>query len=154
MELRSDFQHGSQGAAVRAADPLFREPFVEASMSSLSRRPAGRHLVSLLVSSLILVTTAVASVEWEQTAPRPPARAGHALAYDGARGRVVLFGGNVSIGYLGDTWEWNGTAWTNVTPATGSPARSGHALAYDGSRGRMVLFGGRDDSIPADRADT
>lgn len=40
------------------------------------------------------------------------ARSGHAMAYDAARGVVILFGGNVHVGAdMGDTWEWNGTTW-------------------------------------------
>ena len=76
----------------------------------------------------------------------PSARTGHALAYDSARGRVVLFGGFDSSGNVfSDTWEWDGDAWTDVTPSganTSPSARNNHALAYDSARGRVVLFGG------------
>jgi hypothetical protein len=90
--------------------------------------------------------------EWDGTnwtkrspATSPPARTGHALAYDSARGRVVLFGGSRNPpngGILSDTWEWDGTNWTQKNPATSPPARQQHALAYDSARGRVVLFGG------------
>jgi len=46
---------------------------------------------------------------WTQRVPgtSPPARAGHALAYDSRRGRVVLFGGNdPAAQLLSDTWEY------------------------------------------------
>ncbi|MHB8878486.1 MAG: hypothetical protein ACYC8T_32720, partial [Myxococcaceae bacterium] len=46
-----------------------------------------------------------------------PARYGHALAYDAARQRVVLFGG-LDSAYLTDTWEWDGTTWVRRTPDT------------------------------------
>jgi len=63
------------------------------------------------------------------------------MAYDSQRGRTVLFGGDGGSSLLGDTWEWDGSAWTNV--ANGGPlARSGHGMAYDSVRGRTVLFGG------------
>jgi YVTN family beta-propeller protein len=69
------------------------------------------------------------------------ARIGHAMAYDSARNRVVLFGGTVDYSsYLADTWEYDGTAWTSG-PA-GPPGRAFHAMAYDSARGRIVLFGG------------
>lgn len=45
--------------------------------------------------------------------------------------------------FLGDTWEWNGTAWTQRFPATSPPARRHHALANDLVRSRVVLFGGQ-----------
>jgi hypothetical protein len=65
----------------------------------------------------------------------------HALAYDSARGRVVLFGG-FGPNALADTWEWDGAVWLRRTPANSPPARAAHALAYDSARGRVVLFGG------------
>ena len=37
----------------------------------------------------------------------------HDMTFDGARGRTVVFGGSNDSGDLvGDTWEWDGTAWT------------------------------------------
>ena len=73
----------------------------------------------------------------------PPPRERHALAYDSARGKVVLFGGMSNEGHgLGDTWEWDGTNWEEVTPATSPQARVSHGLAYDSTRERVVLFGG------------
>lgn len=87
-------------------------------------------------------------VSWTSIAPGTPnARTSAALAYDAARGRIVLFGGVDSGTVKNDTWEWNGTAWTNVTPPSGNPSiRYGAGMAYDASRRRIVLFGGRDGS--------
>jgi hypothetical protein len=79
------------------------------------------------------------------SAHRPPARQGHAMAYDAVRKRVVLFGG-AAAGVLGDTWEWDGIDWTQRTPATSPTPRTGAAMAYDVARGRLVLFGGSDGS--------
>jgi len=39
-----------------------------------------------------------------------------ALAYDAVRNRVVLFGVSRSGQDFSDTWEWNGTAWSQITP--------------------------------------
>jgi hypothetical protein len=77
---------------------------------------------------------------WLRRSPTrsPSARHGHAMAYDPARGVVVLFGG----GQLSDTWEWDGANWTQRFPATSPSARSQHGLVYDVARGRLVLFGG------------
>ncbi len=76
-----------------------------------------------------------------------PAREGHAMVYDEARQRVILFGGGYGAytNSLNDTWEWDGERWTQRTPATSPPARWGHALAYDAARQRVVLFGGYAD---------
>lgn len=75
----------------------------------------------------------------------PSARSASGFADDSARGKTVLFGGvfftNYNANYLGDTWEWNGSNWSQVAVA-GPAARNGHAMAYDSRRGRTVLFGG------------
>ena len=82
---------------------------------------------------------------WTQRTPAvsPPARTLHALAFDSARNRTVLFGGQGGVSLLADTWEWDGSSWTQITSGSVA-AREGHALAYDALRGRTVLFGGRD----------
>jgi hypothetical protein len=66
------------------------------------------------------------------------------MTFDSQRRRVVLFGGFAST-YLGDTWEWDGIAWTQAAIA-GPSVRAGHAMVYDSQRGRTVLFGGLDSS--------
>ena len=81
---------------------------------------------------------------WTQRASSGPApRNYHAMAYDSAHGRVVLFGGVTGVYSpgLGDTWEWDGMGWTQRA-SSGPPPRFDHAMAYDSSRGRVVLFGG------------
>jgi hypothetical protein len=70
----------------------------------------------------------------------PNPRNGHAMAYDSARGRVVLFGGEGNVPF-NDTWEWDGVNWTQVAD-TGPSVRRGHAMAGDAKRQRIVLFGG------------
>ena len=87
---------------------------------------------------------------WSQAgtppANTPHARGFHAMTYDSTRGRVVLFGGlfntPTSSQYFDDTWEWDGTAWTQVVPATSPPARAYHAMAFDSATSRTILFGG------------
>src|SRR5262245_6582863 len=65
----------------------------------------------------------------------PPARSGHAMAYDPKRERTVLLGGSD----FGDTWEWDGNLWKHVTDI-GPGAVSNHAVVFNG---RMVeMFGG------------
>jgi hypothetical protein len=72
----------------------------------------------------------------------PPARYGHAMAYDSLRQRTVLFGGETGS-MMQDTWEWDGITWTKIAPACYVPnKRWYHAMAYDSLRHRTVLFGG------------
>jgi len=44
---------------------------------------------------------------------------------------------------LGDTWEFDGTAWRKVE-VVGPSARSAAGIAYDSKRGLAILFGGMD----------
>jgi len=87
-------------------------------------------------------------VEWteQKLASVPPVRHQHAMAYDSSRQRVVVFagvGGQAPNEFeLADTWEFDGTKWTQGTPSTKPNARWGGAMAYDAARKRTVLFGG------------
>ena len=71
----------------------------------------------------------------------PPAAYSVGSAYDDARQRLVVFGGFLNGTYLGDTWEWDGSAW-HRSPASGPSARNSPALVYDAARRQVVLFGG------------
>jgi hypothetical protein len=65
------------------------------------------------------------------------------MAYDSARHRVVLFGGNDCRGSGPvDTWEWDGTDWQRVATAGPGINMSSPSLAYDRDMGKVVLFGG------------
>ena len=63
------------------------------------------------------------------------------MAYDAARERIVLFGGQAAAGPFGDTWEWDGQGWTQVED-TGPSARQAHAMTHDVDPSRILLFGG------------
>ena len=79
-------------------------------------------------------------------AEAPLPRHGHRLVYDVTRKVVLMFGGRThDKKYLGDTWNWDGEAWTQVA-AVGPEPRAWLDLAYDESRAVLVLFGGRDVS--------
>jgi hypothetical protein len=90
----------------------------------------------------ILIGSALAQgPAWASPDIAPPARAGHALAYQEGSGRSLLFGGRAASNF-GDTWEWDRHAWIQRTPASSPPARTLHAMAADPRRGVVVLFGG------------
>lgn len=82
-------------------------------------------------------------VSWTQKHPStsPPGRSSHAMAYDEARGQVVLFGGG-TLSRVDDTWVWDGTNWTQKTPPHKPPALSDHRMTYDSDRGVVILIGG------------
>ena len=83
---------------------------------------------------------------WTQLSPAasPSTRSGASMAYDPATGNMVLFGGTNSsnTGAVNDTWTWNGTTWTELSPTTSPSARQNASMAYDPATGDMVLFGG------------
>ena len=83
---------------------------------------------------------------WTQRFPAhsPSLRYNHSMVFDEARGEVVLFGGFQTTGsvFLNDTWVWNGTDWTQKSPATSPSARDSFGLVYDAARQEVVLFGG------------
>jgi hypothetical protein len=53
---------------------------------------------------------------------------------------VLFGGGGVSANY-NDTWEWDGTTWTQAQPPTAPSARVWHRLAWFSLTQRVVLFG-------------
>jgi hypothetical protein len=70
------------------------------------------------------------------------------MAYDAARGKVVLFGGQSAqrqpdntLPALDDTWTWDGTTWTRQHPAASPPPTVGSVLAYHAPTGATVLVG-------------
>jgi Galactose oxidase, central domain len=78
----------------------------------------------------------------------PSPRAGHAMAYDSARSRTILFGGDALAGsFLNDTWEWSGEYWTQIADIGPGPRRD-HALCFDTVRNVVLLFGGASAGAP------
>jgi hypothetical protein len=71
----------------------------------------------------------------------PTARVDVGMAYDAAQGRTLLYGGqsHTTGQVYGDTWEWDGSAWT-LLAVSGPPADSNYVMAFDAARSRMVLF--------------
>ena len=64
------------------------------------------------------------------------------MAYDAARGRIVLFGGLNTDGVrFGDTWEWDGASW-HLGATTGPAPSYWSSLAYDSNNHLTMLYGG------------
>ncbi len=82
----------------------------------------------------------------------PPARYNASLAYDPATSQLILFGGQTSTGYLGDTWTLNSSnlQWTQLDPSSSPVARAGAALGYDTATQQLVLYGGQGQANYAD----
>ena len=103
----------------------------------------------------------------QPTLNAPPERAGASMSFDPMRGVTVLFSGGTpasttitreGISDYNDTWTWDGSNWTQLSPATSPSGRQGAGMVFDIARGLTVLFGGYDDSearlVNAFRQDT
>jgi hypothetical protein len=90
--------------------------------------------------------------DWTQVPmPTPPTsvpsvREAPAMAYHADTGVTILFGGYTSNGVqsstINDTWAWNGSTWTQLSPAQSPGPRYGATLVYDVAHHKLVLFGG------------
>lgn len=89
---------------------------------------------------------AMGDFNWTQlvtTGGPPAARYRSAIAYDPVRNLIVAFGGQTDdTTVVGDTWELDGTTWTQRTPTSSPSPRAGHRMVYDSARKKIVLFGG------------
>lgn len=86
---------------------------------------------------------------WINMGAPAPNISGIRLALDESRGRVVAFGGFIHPFLLSDaTFEWDGSTWTEMSPAHRPPARAQHAMAYHAPSAKIVLFGGDTGTPP------
>ncbi len=85
---------------------------------------------------------------WFDRSPRddvlgPGPRSRHAMAWDSARARVVLFGGvNAQRVDTNDTWVLDADGWTKIETEDAPPRRYACAMTYDAFADRIVVFGG------------
>ena len=77
---------------------------------------------------------------WQRWATGPIGnRYAHRMAYDEARGEIILHGGYYFTN-KNDTWRWNGAEWSLAS--TSGPARYVFGMTYDSARGQLILHGG------------
>lgn len=87
------------------------------------------------------------AARWTLLRPRqkPEARLS-AMVYEPVRQSVVLFGGwqgTIALPVFDDTWVWNGSKWTEQSPATTPPARFAHNItSHNAAPQHTVIFGG------------
>ena len=101
-------------------------------------------LVGLSLSWLAIALSAGANAQsWRQALPAtsPPARLNHCGAFDIARGRLVVHGGENGT-VLGDTWEFDGSNWLATSPAASPGPVWAGSMAYDLTTASTILFGG------------
>lgn len=111
--------------------------------------PVRRVLTSVIHDNSEAQTWEWAGRSWARRTPVTPALPTPrtaVLAYDEARRRTVLLGGELGDGI---TWEYDGGRWRAASPddptGTKSPGHHlGHTLSFDPTRARTVLLGGFD----------
>ncbi|MDQ6720126.1 MAG: hypothetical protein M3003_04940 [Candidatus Dormibacteraeota bacterium] len=135
---RSPVPPGLRAQAVHATLGSRNEPVPE-------RQPWALAVVAVLLAVAIVATIVLGARVLHSVparpGPAPQPRAEASIAYDEARGQMVLFGGGWA-GPANETWTWNGKSWTHQHPAISPPGRQQAAMAYDAARHRVVLFGG------------
>lgn len=113
----------------------------------------GRSVYDSRRKTIVTIHTDGRVLEWDPSTgwhdrtsdPRPPKRGSMgSLAYDAARGRVVMFGGYEGNAqkYLDDTWEWDGSRWHQANPSVRPSPRTKHVMAYASWLGGVVLVAG------------
>jgi hypothetical protein len=83
--------------------------------------------------------------DWIQLFPAhvPPGRFNGMISWDGEH--VLMYGGRQNFpasALLSDTWIWDGTDWTQLSPAHDPGVLEYAAIAYDINNDNVVLFGG------------
>jgi len=92
---------------------------------------------------------------WTQvtTSNAPAARFEYGMVYDERTRVVLLFGGTNDVpnttGAFNDTWMFDGTTWTQLSPATQPSPRYGHSMAFDPTTGTTYLWGGAESNTGA-----
>jgi uncharacterized protein YjdB len=86
---------------------------------------------------------------WMQQSPAssPTARNLHAMVFDPDVGEIVMFGGTgpsaTGPNYYNDTWVWDGSNWTQVSPSGVTPGnRYAFGMDYDSAAHAIVIYGG------------
>ena len=72
------------------------------------------------------------------------------MSFHSPTGDVVVFGGFNGAFEDDDTWTFDGTSWTEASPANSPSARRGAAMASLPVSNNIVLFGGEDDGTVFD----
>lgn len=75
----------------------------------------------------------------------PGARTSHAMVWDSARERTILFGGTDLNRDFADTWAFDGSSsrWERLDTSGNPPPRSQHGMIYDPVTDQVIIFGGR-----------
>jgi hypothetical protein len=81
--------------------------------------------------------------------PSPTPRADEAMAWDGRRSQLLMFGGyGRDLCAATETWTWTTSGWVQRFPAHRPPGRAYSNMAFDPKHGVVVLFSGLLEGSP------
>jgi hypothetical protein len=89
--------------------------------------------------------------EWAKLSPptSPAARHSHSMVYSSISGSLIIFGGTVASGSVGDMWSYSiaDNTWSEI-PRTGDGPydRTEHTSAYDPNANQVFVWRGRSNS--------
>lgn len=106
----------------------------------------------LLAGSVLLLASASLTAQWDLITPAasPVGRGAQGMCFDPTTGGVLMFGGDTfgfPSGASNQTWSYDGSTWTQRTPAVSPPASVGVHLVYDSNRGVFVTYGSLNTSL-------
>ncbi|HEX2712203.1 MAG TPA: hypothetical protein VHM88_08275, partial [Candidatus Acidoferrales bacterium] len=112
-------------------------------------------LYGLLSQAGVTQTWTWTGTSWKAMNPlhSPPGRLYPSMAYDPTTRKVLMFGGSsasILLKYLGDTWAWDGSDWTQLSPVHSPSPRQMAAIASFATQSRVLLIGGTDNADLSD----
>ncbi|MEZ5965663.1 MAG: hypothetical protein R3F56_17645 [Planctomycetota bacterium] len=118
--------------------------------TAMAYSPSSRRIV-LFGGRTSLSSSGNAGDTWEfdgstwtlRTSNNVPGRALHTLAWDSARQRVVMFGGETASGPSSELWSWDGAVWTLIEGGPSASYVVGR-MTFDAARSQTVYYGGSD----------
>jgi hypothetical protein len=138
-------------ASVELDSPIGSVPVIRVRTSTIAMR-------TLKLVSFAAALASALPAQWAQLTPTnpPSARRAGAAAFDATQNRMLLVGGiqPSPSTILGQTWSWNGTLWTQLSPAGGTIPRWGHGMVRNTQNNRLIVFGGRSPTLSAFANDT
>jgi len=138
-------------ATIELDSPVDSVPVIRVRIRTIAMR-----ILTFVPFAAVLASALPA--QWALLSPTnpPSARRAGAAAFDATQNRMLFVGGiqPSPSTILGQTWSWNGTLWTQLSPLGGTVARWGHGMVRNTQNNRLIVFGGRSPTLSAFANDT
>ena len=133
----------ARGPAEHRAEPQARPRGLR-----LRSQARGNKLVVFAVTGVVVfaVVAAVVVVTLGGPSSLPVARENALMGYDPATGQMLLTGGDAPVrgdlSSLAQTWNWNGSRWSETGATVGPFDTEAAAIVYDGGTRQLMLMSG------------